>query len=1083
MDNFEKNLQYPSPLSVCFHCWEDQCCPLLRFSCFASVSWNNFRMSKSSIWSDPGISSVLFGGTDSGTIVAYKIYVSKETNKPSMKPISLLFGHKSSITSIAICDKFIYRSCVASLSTDGTLSLISVEDLTIVYNSEFLFSENSYDLAPHESNRMLMLASQDYGTVEIADLTNSTLILRISGFPSIITSIECNHFLHSVACADGSIAVFQIDKSVECYYNLKINIDNGQSNNFNFYRAVLSPSLMYMLVLTSEEWYLFDSDDALFSQKISSPEDSFVIAKWVNDSMFYITTIAGRVEVWKVDQSNSTQIFNRMRTNHSFYYISSLSEKKRIEPTIMIDAPSDTRKLHKPPELVYSIDHSQNNTLDTATIVTAEGFVITSPRDSFLVLNSPQGDCDCDLSMYFTSKIRCRCALGDPIVHEARITVEGEVFLDSQKLGVHPGANLLFSSPNGNTFFSFSNDGSVKAWGDKLLASFHDLCEPVREVTYIEEKEWIIVIGQLSAFSVISISQLQSIILCSGHNSPVVEVLYLNGLLHSRCESSSIYTWNIDGQLVSKRKSKKIKRIGETAASDLGNNTTAPSSSRSDSSLHDKSTPAKRKRKEKSMFSKIVPLIMPNCQTFAIVLDIFDFLEAYKCYETLNIQNDPIFFSLIILWRCHIGSSRIKVAGDIGLLESFNYAIGGDNYTVSLPFSLQSQKEIEKSTEKTTNVIAFKFSPLLSAIHSVAASATAACFVGVNNDENLALVSSVSQITTANQLPDSVTPSPLVIANYLLFPSPFLRSIVINLIQEIMSHLSESESNVIIYNVENYFTTWKAILPFVFIHCTKYKLNKNFGKKCAQSIFPVVIEIPEILDLMLNCFEQFSVYFDDYQSFFISMVDATISKKISYNKIAGFGIVKPIDFFDVGVMTPYCPELCEALFDRWMNPNRDILLTLITHILASSRKGISIDLDRIFDIIDKKISYFAACKNYLVFGSETGEIIVFSRETTLINWKQQITKHPISCLSVSPNGSRFVVVVLENEYSFSWISPNSGHSREAFSIDAIEILPRGTVVSDFVWKAEGKVILMNMDKKIMEFSAPNMSFFQRLKKK
>ena len=138
MENSEKNLQYPSPLSVCFHCWEDQCCPLLRFSCFASVSWNSYRMPKSRVWSDPGISSVLFGGTDSGTIVAYKIYVQQGTKKPSMKPISLLFGHKSSITSIVTCDKFIYRASVASLSTDGTLSLISVEDLTIIYNSEFL---------------------------------------------------------------------------------------------------------------------------------------------------------------------------------------------------------------------------------------------------------------------------------------------------------------------------------------------------------------------------------------------------------------------------------------------------------------------------------------------------------------------------------------------------------------------------------------------------------------------------------------------------------------------------------------------------------------------------------------------------------------------------------------------------------------------------------------------------------------------------------------------------------------------------------------------------------------------------------
>ncbi|OHT05767.1 hypothetical protein TRFO_26449 [Tritrichomonas foetus] len=679
--------------------------------------------------------------------------------------------------------------------------------------------------------------------------------------------------------------------------------------------------------------------------------------------------------------------------------------------------------------------------------------------------------------------------------------------MDSEKIGVHKDAHLLFSSPDGKTFFSFSTDGSVKAWSDKLLASFHDLCEPVKEITYLPEKKWLVVIGELTAFSVISIPQLCSILLCSGHNSPIVEVIYSNGLLHSRCASSSIYTWNIDGQLVSKRKSKKLKRIGQISE------ISATPMSRSEPALHDKSL-----HFDSPIFSKIVPLIMPNCQTFAVVLDVFDFLQAFTNYETLQIQSDPSFLPLIMLWRCHVGS-RIQLTDKIGLLGSFTYAIAGDNYTVTLPFSIKLQLAEENSKKlqsipkeknrsasllldvekmrkgksrakitpdkniNLTNSVAFEFSPLLTAIHSVAASATAQCFVGVKNDENLSIISSVSQTTTAMALPTAVCPSALVLANYLMFPSSSLKSVVINVIQELMNNMTEKESNSVIDKVEHNFSKWEVILPFVFIHCLKYKLPSKFGKKCASHVFPVIFESPETLDLFLNCFTSFVDYIDDFQEFYILMLDATISKKIPYNKMAGFGIVKPLEFFDVTVMTPFCPELCEALFERWMNPDREVLLNFISHVLAASRNGISIELDKIFDIIASKISYFASCKSYLVFGSGQGEIIVFSRETTLITWKQQITRFPISCLSISPSGGRFVVIVLEEDNTISWVSPSPVKSKEPFKIDSIEQLPEGIVISDFVWKNDFKVILRNMGKKMIESTAPNATFFQRFKKK
>ncbi|OHT05768.1 hypothetical protein TRFO_26450 [Tritrichomonas foetus] len=371
-DSPEMSLIYPSPLSVCFHCWEDQCCPLLRFSCFVSIKWNNYYSEKSRAWSDSFISSVLFAGTNSGTIVVYKIYAQNGAN-PSIKPLSLIFGHRSKITSLVPCDPFIYRSCVASLSTDGTLSLISVEDLTIIKNIEALFSENSHDLAPHESNNRLMLASQAFGTVEVADISNNSLVLRISGFSSVISSIENHGTLHAVSCADGSIGVFSINPSgSECIYHIK-------QRDKPFSHSILSPKLSYLLVMTSDEWSLYDSDELLFSEKIQSPDDCFISAKWVDEYMFYITTLSGRVEVWKTDSENETQIFDRMKTFPGVFYASSLAENKAIEPLIIQDLPTDTKKIHSLPLLTFAVD-SPADCFSNAVTVTPEGFVISSPR-------------------------------------------------------------------------------------------------------------------------------------------------------------------------------------------------------------------------------------------------------------------------------------------------------------------------------------------------------------------------------------------------------------------------------------------------------------------------------------------------------------------------------------------------------------------------------------------------------------------------------------------------------------------------------------------------------------------------------
>jgi hypothetical protein len=153
----------------------------------------------------------------------------------------------------------------------------------------------------------------------------------------------------------------------------------------------------------------------------------------------------------------------------------------------------------------------------------------------------------------------------------------------------------------------------------------------------VPQRLWAVCVGEYSGFSVLDPIKMKSLFLCSGHNSPTVDVVYLNGLLHSRCESSSIYSWNIDGQLMSKHRSKILKRVGQLASvNDQDNAASHPEMSLDDGWI----VPT---------FSHVVPLGMPNYQTFAFVLHVIEFLNVFDDYSELQIQNNPLFLLLFLL--------------------------------------------------------------------------------------------------------------------------------------------------------------------------------------------------------------------------------------------------------------------------------------------------------------------------------------------------------------------------------------------------------------------------------------------------
>ncbi|OHS94554.1 hypothetical protein TRFO_39263 [Tritrichomonas foetus] len=1074
--------QFLSPLSVCFYGWEDLPCPDLQFSCFFAVKYDPKIIEDSETWNDHTLSNVIFAGTESGVILSHKI-MSDKNNLISFEPFCFLFGHSTKITSFCNCKQKIYNSCITSLSQDGSISIISVYDQTVIKNIPYLFSENSQDISSHGKNSRFLVASQAFGTIEIADIFDETLLMRVSGFTSTIYTLTTHGQLTAVSCIDGSVGVFSINQSVECLYSFQRN------ENLPCF-SIISPQLSFLLIITKEMWAIYATDNPLITKRINNENDSFTYGKWVNDSMFTIQTKNGHIEIWKVLKNQDTSVIDNMQTSKVQYLLNIDNVSRTLESQI-INSPifndektSEGFKNDSGNEDFVSLVWECDDIIGPF-VVTDEGFLISSNSNSLLSCQNQDKKLIVDLTEIFKSEVVCRCAVGDPITNEAKILKDFSVFLNNKKIGNHQGANLLFSPGQGSTFFSFSNDGSVKAWTDSLIATFYDLCEPISKIKYIAEKGWIIVIGKQNTFSVINSLSMRSIVLCSGHNSPVIEVNYMGGLFHALCESTTCYSWNVEGKLVSKRMikvSRPIKHILHANNKTTTNFSQNQKESRSENNissltenddhyLNNKKGFENEGNNKNNKFYKIVPLVMPNCQTYAISLDILSFLKIYNRFDSFHISTDPELSLLVLLWRKHIGEARVHIDCNCGLISNFGFVISGDKFSVTIPI-------------KRPENLPFSFSPLTTTVHAVAPSTLAQCYIGAIDDENLSVITSMSQTTTTILLKNSVRPSFSVLASYLLFPNEHLRTISVNLLSDEMENFGEEASNHAVQKVVRLFGDWSIVLPFVLIHCNKYSISEKLGREAADNIFPIIFQRQEIFDLLLRSFKIFSQYIGDLCAFFQTLIHECIKNTIPESKVISLALIKPFEFYVVAfdMQKPEVIRLIVHLFERWFNPDRSLMNTMINHAIGTEHKrntNFGNQYNDLFAAIAKNNSYFAYSRNFVAFGGIDGIMKIISKENGQVVWSTHASSGPISCVSFSPNGSR-VVIVTEKERMLTWVGATQGKSREPFELIGSQQLPELSKVTTVNWKSESKIVLKNACNIVFEGQAPKMSFLQKV---
>lgn len=1170
--------QFPSPLSVCFYGWNDLSCPNLKFSCFLDVPFTKSFNPKSEVWSDPDISNIVFAGTRKGVILSFKIYSTQNQIK-RIEPLCFLFGHPAPISTIIKCKQDLYDPCVASLSRDGTVSLISVADQTIVKNARKLFSKDSQGLACHDTNSRLVIASQTFGTIEIADVYEEVLLMRIEGFTSTVHSLSSHGTLSAISCIDGSSDVFSISThSTQCLYTFKRN-DNPPCF------LLFSPQLFYLLVISSSHWSVHISDLPIYQSQVDleTENDSYINGGWINDAMFFVQTQNGKVEIWKFNPEASnlkTSVIENIKTSSGNFTVKTKDNESLIKTQIQNESLNESQEAEqrnaiRPPQLVY-----QCNDVFGPIAITQEGFIISSKKgmsssDSVSHLPSTifcrdinNHEVHFDFHDIYNSDVVCRCAVGDPPTGEAKITNDFSIWFNNKKIGEHQGARMLYSQGQALTFFSLSKDGSIKAWAeDQLISTFYGLNEPISKVKYIREKGWIIIIGKRDSFSVINARSMQSVALCTGHNSPVVNVKYRNGLFHALCKSAMLYSWNIEGKLVSKRMSSLAKptiKFGSIHTSETQPHSSIPlpkaKSRKSPSVIQSKSqsnhlnridnenlmpvhrsqssansaSPARELLSMSSVnqtkssnsfndnqtedeliidennenFYKIIPLFMSKCQTYAIVLDVFKFLTIYTSFSTFNIQTDPRLIFLVLLWKRHIGEAKVCI--DIGqtydLLKSLNFAISGDNFTVTIPINPVIFDNTPKAENnlfddmKYNKKITFCFSPLTTAVHAIASSTLAQCFMSAFDNENLSIISSLSQTITNVLLENqqiTIPPSFPVLASYLLFPSDDLKMIVMNALICLMNSFDNETSLDIISKIEFIFGDWMILLPFILIHCIKYNtLPKVMAKDAANNLFPVIIQRREMFELLITCFNNFSPFIPQIDGFFTRLILEYITKPSLEGQIIRLAIKKPFEFFNAAITCeikkPEVMALISKMFERLINPDRTLLMTMVCHAINMLNSGHSFDLEEIFSIIMKNNIFFSFNKSYAAFGDEFGFIHFISMETGSNVWNAQkiekgktpstTPKKPIQIVSFSPNGTKLVFVDSDSEITWVSVSPIGKQQlpRDAFKIFAYDTMPSNLKINEVKWKGEGKVIFYNDGNPIFTSNAPSNTFFKKV---
>jgi hypothetical protein len=280
-------------------------------------------------------------------------------------------------------------------------------------------------------------------------------------------------------------------------------------------------------------------------------------------------------------------------------------------------------------------------------------------------------------------------------------------------------------------------------------------------------------------------------------------------------------------------------------------------------------------------------------------------------------------------------------------------------------------------------------------------------------------------------------------------------------------------------DIQQKFTNWSSLLPFAFIVARKIQLPPHFCQECCTHIFPVVLDYPETLELFVEVFAKFIPFFNDGVSkFFSNIVASTGNQVITESLLISLALQAPRDFFKAAASSMNFTNLLEKLFQRWSNPDRQELFDFLNFIIQRARKYPHVDFERVFQGITQRIAHVGNCRQFIVFGSDTGEVVVLAKEQPGVLWRHLCSRNPIALVSVSPNGQRFIVLTPKDKLLI-WIASTHGKQKDPFEISGTAPYTSAIEPAVGIWKGESRVTLQLQGQVLEDVRAPHSSFFDR----
>jgi hypothetical protein len=315
----------------------------------------------------------------------------------------------------------------------------------------------------------------------------------------------------------------------------------------------------------------------------------------------------------------------------------------------------------------------------------------------------------------------------------------------------------------------------------------------------------------------------------------------------------------------------------------------------------------------------------------------------------------------------------------------------------------------------------------------------------------------------------------------LLNPNRSLRIVIITVLQEVLRTMNEQQCHQVLGEIQERFEkNWEVLLPFVLLITKLYKVPPKLGKDCVANVFPLILRCPVTMELFGSVFSQVAGFFTDKHAFFSETLRDAGPCHISDARIVSFGMECPCEFLDVVIPNPRSYPLIELLFQRWpTNQDRVLLLEFLLYMVKRVPKNMTTDFERVYQALVQRIPYVDNCKQYLAFGNDEGVLLVISKESAGLLWKQQLFANQISFVSVAPNSQRVLALSVKDKV-ITWIIAAKHKAGGPFELAGTVPFHQAAVPAMGVWKGDSRVVLLGSNGQALQEESAPKSFSFRL---